>query len=124
MSSIDRLALQDTAPLRTLLAATASELEALSRAGHRLQPLIAQAMVAGALEESIEEAQIVDYLLQHLDALSSFIQGLAAQTPGDICVDAGAAGADMVLSDLRRRLLHEPGGAAILHRDAGEVELL
>ncbi len=124
MSRMDHLALQESAPLRALLEATAAELEALSRAGHRLQPLIAQAMVAGALEESIEEAQIVDYLLQHLDALSGFIQGLAAQTPDGIHVDASAAGADMLLSDLRRRLLHEPGAAAILHRESGEVELL
>ncbi len=124
MTTVDRSLSKETAPLSGLLEATACELEALSRAGHRLQPLIAQAMVAGALEESIEEAQIVDHLMQHLDALALFIQGLASQTPSDVHVDATAAGSQMVLSDLRKRLLGDPDAATMLQTTAGEVELL
>jgi hypothetical protein len=121
MSQASRLTSQDTASLRGLLVATATEIQALSRASHRLQPMIAQAMVAGALDESIEEAQIVDYLLQHLDELSAFVLGLAGQTPEAIHVNTGAAGAGLMLGDLKRRLLDEPDATAN-GRDAGEYE--
>ena len=108
-------------PLRSLLMATTAEIDALSEASLRLQPLIAQAVAANSSEQSIEDAQLIDHLVQHLCALSGFITHLASATPADVRVDLEAAVTGLNLSDLKHRLL---GGRRILEPEpAGELDL-
>jgi len=108
-------------PLRSLLMATTVEIDALSEASLRLQPLIAQAVAANSSEQSIEDAQIIDHFVQHLCALSGFITHLASATPADVRVDLEAAVTGLNLSDLKHRLL---GGHRILEPEpAGELDL-
>ena len=107
------------APLAALLAATALEVDALARDAERLQPLVAQAVQARASAGSIADAQVMDHLLQHFDALASFIAALAAATPGDVRVDAAAALAGVTLGEFKRRLL----GDRRPPEAAGELEM-
>jgi hypothetical protein len=113
--------IDDRVPLRSLLVATAVEIDALSDAGRRLQPLIAWAVEAGSSERTIEDAQGIDHLLQHLCALSGFIMHLASATPSDVHVDLEGAAARLNLSDLKRRLLGGPSAPA--SEPAGDLEL-
>ncbi|MEO8114091.1 MAG: hypothetical protein ABI655_06915 [Phenylobacterium sp.] len=112
---------EDTVALGALLSAAADELAALSLAGERLRPLLLRALAVEAAEEAIEEAQTLDYLVQHLTALSVLMERLAAMTPPEACLAATQVRDGLGLSDLERRLLGgvDEGGA-----DAGDFELL
>lgn len=119
--SMDLDEVDDGVPLRSLLMAAAVEIDALSEAGRRLQPLIAQAVKANSSEQSIEDAQIIDHLVQHLYALSGFMTHLASATPAEVRVDLETAVAGLNLSDLKHRLLG--GRRALEPEPTGEMDL-
>lgn len=112
---------EETVALGALLGAAADELAALSLAGERLRPLLLRALAVEAAEEAIEEAQTLDYLVQHLTALSVLMERLAAMTPPEARLAATQVRDELGLSDLERRLLGgvDDGAAA-----AGDFELL
>ena len=65
-----------------------------------------------------EGIQVLDSLTQHLDALTRFVNDLAAALPASERVDLTVAAGDIRLERLRRRLMGE-----IAPDHAGDVEL-
>lgn len=111
--------------LGALLGTAATEVDALSGVADRLHSLIARHIGReDAPEESIEDAQMIDYLTQHLEALGDFLAQLARVTPPEILVDAASARAGVGLADLARRLMGDvPDENAVPAGPAGECEL-
>ena len=86
----------------------AGEVDALSVVADRLHNLIARHISReDAPEQSIEDAQMIDYLTQHLEALGDFLTELSIATPANVMVDAETARAGVGLADLARRLMGE-----------------
>ena len=111
-------------PLGALLGTAATEVDALSDVAGRLHSLIARHISQGnASEKSIEDAQMIDYLIQHLEALGDFLAGLSCVTPADIMVNAERARAGVGLADLARRLMGEVAGEGVPAGPAGDCEL-
>lgn len=99
------------ASLGALLGTAATEVDALCDVAGRLHSLIARHIAQGnASEKSIEDAQMIDYLIQHLEALGDFLAQLSCATPTDVLVDAESARAGVGLADLARRLMGEVAG--------------
>jgi hypothetical protein len=96
-------------PLAQLLRAAADEMFLLSELGGPLHALIERQMGgAGLQERSIEDAQLIDFLVQHLEATGIFLRQLAAQTPEETMVEFERVRAMVPLADLARRLGGEP----------------
>jgi hypothetical protein len=108
-----------------LIGAAANEVDALSEVAGRLHSVIVRHVsVADAHEQSIEDAQMIDYLTQHLEALALFLSRLSEATPKTVVVDAESARAGVALADLARRLMGEvPSGLEATPRPAGDCEL-
>jgi hypothetical protein len=108
-------------PVARLLAAAAGELNALASLSQQLHELVERQHAAAGLSDAcVEDAQIIDYLVQHLDALALFLTLVAEQAPNTVHVDAGRALAGLPLGDLARRL---GGGAAAAPAPTGDLEL-
>jgi hypothetical protein len=91
--------------MSTLLESAASEMFSLSEIGLALHRLIAREMGTTRLNErSIEDAQLIDFLVQHLQAVGAFLRSLAAETPAEVAVDYAPLRDSMPLADLARRL--------------------
>ncbi len=112
-------------PMSTLLESAASEMFSLSEIGGALHRLIAREMGTTRLNErSIEDAQLIDFLVQHLQAVGAFLRSLAAETPEEVAVDYAPLRDSVPLADLARRLggqlaeAHAPPAAV-----AGELDL-
>ena len=109
--------------LDELISATAREIGRLAVLGHRLQALISgHVAAAGQIEGAVEDAQMLDYLIQHLEGVEQFLDRLAATAPRGCHVDVSSISAGLALGALSRRLAGGagPDGAD----DAGEMELL
>jgi hypothetical protein len=95
----------DPTPMSALLESAASEVLSLSEIGLALHRLIAREMGTTRLNErSIEDAQLIDFLVQHLQAVGAFLRSLAAETPAEVAVDYAPLRDAMPLADLARRL--------------------
>jgi nitric oxide reductase activation protein len=95
----------DPTPMSALLESAASEMFSLSEIGLALHRLIAREMGTTRLNErSIEDAQLIDFLVQHLQAVGAFLRSLAAETPVEVAVDYAPLRDSMPLADLARRL--------------------
>lgn len=92
-------------PLAQLLRAAADEMFLLAELGQPLHALIERQMGgAGLQERSIEDAQLIDFLVQHLEATGIFLRLLAAQAPEEATVDFDSVRDRVPLADLARRL--------------------
>ena len=112
------------ASLGELVGAAATEVDALSDVASRLHSLIARHISReDAPEQSIEDAQMIDYLTQHLDALSGFLAQLSRAAPADVRVNAASARAGVGLADLARRLMGETSSEDAPAGPAGDCEL-
>lgn len=110
-----------TASLRTLIAAAGCELLALAREGHRLQALIgAHVAAAGSNERAVEDAQMLDVLLQHHEALAEVLTKLAAEIPSTAEVDLEPVLGSLRLSGLADRLA---GTRGAFSESPGELEV-
>ncbi len=111
------------APLKALVAAAGSELHALCREGHRLQALIGSHVAAAgvAQEQAIEDAQMLDRLVQHQQALAEVLRRLAELIPQDLEIELDAVLGPLRLSGLAGRLAGLGAAGANL---SGELELL
>lgn len=88
-----------------LLRAAADEMFQLSEIGQPLHALIERQMGGSDLQDrSIEDAQLIDFLVQHLQATGIFLRGLAEQTAEDAVVDFERVRVTVPLADLARRL--------------------
>ena len=109
--------LGDPTPMSMLLESAASEMFSLSEIGGALHRLIAREMGTTRLNErSIEDAQLIDFLVQHLQAVGAFLRSLAAETPIDVAVDYAPLRDSVPLADLARRL-----GGQLAEAEAGPV---
>ncbi len=112
------------AALGALIGTAAMEVDALSDVANRLHALIARHVAQpGAHEQSIEDAQMIDYLTQHLEALGEFLGRLSAATPPDVLVDAASARAGVRLAALARRLVGDTDPNTAPGQDPGDCEL-
>lgn len=110
------------ASLRALIAAAGSELMALAKEGHRLQELIGAHVAAhSSREEAVEDAQLLDVLLQHHEALAEVLHRLAEQTPPATVVKLDAVLGPVPLAGLADRLA---GAERELTKASGELEVL
>ena len=110
-----------TASLRTMIAAAGGELLALAREGHRLQAMIGAHVAAlGANEKTMEDAQLLDVLLQHHEALAEVLTRLAEEIPSEAEVDLEPVLGSLRLSGLADRLAGAEGSFA---GAAGELEV-
>lgn len=106
--------------LAELLKAAAAELTDLSRAGDRLHGLVERRMAAAPLAEGgIEDAQLIDFLVQHLETVGLFLRLLAAEAPATD-IDYARLSARLPLADLASRL---GGGAAPPPAASGDLDL-
>lgn len=120
------IAVQTTgdASLAALLATAAKEVDGLSDVAQRLHDLIARHIGGAGIEaQSIEDAQMIDYLVQHLEALGAFLDCLARETPEHLNVDATSARAGLRLADLARRLVGGGDGPDARSTPSGDCEL-
>jgi hypothetical protein len=109
------------ASLRTVIEAASAELQSLAREVHRLQALIGDHVAAiGSSEGAVEDAQILDVLHQHHEALSEVLKRLAAEVP-----DAAEVRLDAVLGPLRLSgLADRLAGAETPHaKTSGDLEM-
>jgi hypothetical protein len=111
----------DERPMVALLRAAADEMFSLSEIGQPLHALIERQMGGYDLQEkSIEDAQLIDFLVQHLQATGTFLRQLAEQTSEDAMIDFDRVRTKVPLADLARRLGGEapsegpPGGSGDL----------
>jgi hypothetical protein len=112
------------AALGPLIGTAATEVDALSEVAGRLHSVIVRHIgVQDAHEQSIEDAQMIDYLTQHLEALGQFLSRLSHATPDDVRVDAESARAGVALADLARRLMGEAPSETEAPRTTGDCEL-
>ena len=107
--------------MRTLIEAAGAELTALAREGHRLQTLIGDHVAAlGSSEGAVEDAQLLDVLLQHHEALAEVLKRLAAEVPATTEVRLDTVLGPLRLSGLADRL----AGAEEPHaKTSGELEM-
>jgi hypothetical protein len=117
MTSPDR----NCMPAGALVAAAGREVAALGAVVETLQELVARH--AGADPQGLEEAQGLDFLLQHLSAIGELLQRLGADPAlaGMIETDALRAGAP--LADLAGRLFGDLAAKPFARPTAGAVEL-
>ena len=109
-----------TASLRTLIAAAGCELMALAREGHRLQAMIGEHVAAlGSSETAVEDAQLLDVLLQHHEALAEVLARLSEEIPATAKVDLEPVLGSLRLSGLADRLAGAEGSSA---GSSGELE--
>jgi hypothetical protein len=109
------------ASLRTVIEAASAELLSLASEVHRLQALIGDHVAAlGSREGAVEDAQLLDVLLQHHEALSEVLKRLAAEVP-----DSAEVRLDTVLGPLRLSgLADRLAGAETTHaKTSGELEM-
>lgn len=113
--------------------AIAEVLEAVSRetglmhhAAVRLQTMAGDLIDRARLEPHdplIEEAQALDALAQKLDALSGFLERLAAAVPDRWRMDIADAVAPVLLADLAKRLCREHAHEDDSLAPSGDLEL-
>lgn len=88
-----------------MLHSTASELFDLAEVGERLHDIVERhLMSAGAHEGAIVDAQLIDFLVQHLESVGAFLRLLADQTPRGLHIDFDRVRGRLPLADLERRL--------------------
>jgi hypothetical protein len=94
----------------------------LAQEGHRLQELIGAHVAAlGSSEGAVEDAQLLDVLLQHHEALAEVLKRLAAEIPASAEVKLEAVLGPLRLSGLADRL----AGAEARHaKTSGDLEML
>ncbi len=113
----------DRMALRRLIGAVAREIDSLAEQGHRLQVMIgAHVAAAGAAEQAVEDAQLIDHLLQHFSGLGEVLRRAAEHTPAAVDVEIAAVLRGLRLDGLGRRLA---GAGRLDGRNcSGELELL
>ena len=97
-------------PFGEVLEAVSRETGSLHHAAVRLQVMAGDLIDRARLEPHdplIEEAQSLDALAQKLDALTGFIERLAAAAPASWRLDIADAVAPVFLADLAKRLCRE-----------------
>jgi hypothetical protein len=105
--------------LPALLEAVAAELASLSDGSARLHALVERQAAAGPLgDAAIEDAQFVDFLVQHLETVGLFMRLLAAEAPS-VDIDYARLRLRLPLADLARRL----GGDEAAAADGGDLDL-
>lgn len=107
------------ASAKDALGRVASELAILADAAGRMEAVVsAIASRAGAPEEVREELQQIDHIVQHAEALRTYVSGLS-DVAGAISIPIGDALAGVLLGDVKARL----SGVAGSTESRGEVEL-
>ena len=109
-------------PLTTLLGSASDEMFVLSGLGGRLHELVErQSALAPLHDRSIEDAQLIDFLVQHLEAVGIFLRLLAENAPAGASIDFEALRHRLPLADLARRL----GGERAFEMEApsGDLDL-
>ena len=93
-------------PVVTALSAVAREVAQMAAVSDELQVLISAALVAdgSSSAEHLREFQAIDLLVQRLQGVATFMEGLAARASPDWRIDVNGAAAAVPLSDLARRL--------------------
>ena len=111
----------DFRDLDTLLSSAADEMASLSEMSHGLHDLVARQMASGhAHDQSIEEAQAIDLLVQHLDTIGAFLRLLANETPPGVAIDFARLRNQLPLAGLAGRL---GGDTAAEDAACGELDL-
>jgi len=114
---------------QVILSALAREMDHGRDLCDRLEALVTT-LIGGAsgepLQIALREAQAVDALQQHLDALGAFVRSLNRQGEHEGGFDIGPALAQVTLADLAQRLSDEVQNVQATERpaaDAGELHL-
>jgi hypothetical protein len=112
--------------LGEVLEALGRETGQLHHAAMRLQVMAGDLIDRARLEPHdplIEEAQSLDALAQKLDALTGFIERLAATAPPSWRLDIADAVAPVFLADLAKRLCREHAPEDVPLAPSGDFEL-
>jgi hypothetical protein len=112
--------------LGEVLEALGRETSQLHHAAMRLQVMAGDLIDRARLEPHdplIEEAQSLDALAQKLDALTGFIERLAAVAPPSWRMDIADAVAPVFLADLAKRLCREHVPEDVSLAPSGDFEL-
>jgi hypothetical protein len=108
-------------PAGALVAAAGREVVALGAVVEMVHGLVTRHAVADA--PSMEEAQSLDFLLQHLDAIGDLLQRLGLDPTLDGLVETDPLRAATPLADLAARLFDDADARPFARPSAGEVEL-
>ncbi|OYX34942.1 MAG: hypothetical protein B7Y99_04785 [Caulobacterales bacterium 32-69-10] len=113
-----------TTTVAALLRSTAQEMASLSDMSNRLHDLVARQMGAAVIhEQSVEEAQSIDLLVQHLETIGRFLHLLADEVPSSLAVDFSPIRDRLPLAALADRLGGEAGRRRLDDGDPGDLDL-
>lgn len=116
---------EDGVAVSDLLLAVAAELDRTRSLGRRLERAVCAVAVQAQTDyEIVRELQQLDLLIQQIAALHDFLVGVVALSDVKVVMrpqDVAAALDRVTLSDLRSRLVGEPGEDPAAHANAMEL---